>query len=143
MPNNSKTTWIFASCKGKKLQHQTSSSQLSSADDITFVKVVKNTNIGIEKQKRIANLTQAEWDIITSPTGWLDCTIVQEAHVLLAKVNPLITGFQRPTLGPIRQFDIIMITEFVQLVHVNNNHWVCFSSIGCVPGHVNLLNSLA
>ena len=36
-----------------------------------------------------------------------------------------------------------MITEFVQLVHVNNNHWVCFSSIGCVPGHVNLLNSLA
>ena len=141
MPNNSKTTWICASCKGKK-QQQTSSSRLSSADDITFVKVVKNTNIGIEKQKRIANLTQAEWDIITSPTGWLDCTIVQEAHVLLAKVNPLITGFQRPTLGPIRQFDI-MITEFVQLVHVNNNHWVCFSSIGCVPGHVNLLNSLA
>ena len=55
MPNNSKTTWIFASCKGKK-QHQTSSSRLSSADDITFVKVVKNTNIAIEKQKRIANL---------------------------------------------------------------------------------------
>ena len=36
-----------------------------------------------------------------------------------------------------------MTTKFVQLVHVNNNQWVCFSSIGCVPGHVNLLNSLA
>ena len=59
MPNNSKTTWICASCKGKK-QQQTSSSRLSSANDITFVKVVKNTDIAIEKHKRIANLTQAE-----------------------------------------------------------------------------------
>ena len=63
MPNNSKTTWICASCKGKK-QQQTSSSRLSCANDITLVKVVKNNNIAIEKHKRIANLTQAEWDII-------------------------------------------------------------------------------
>ena len=42
---------------------------------------------------------------------------------------------------PIRHFDIIT-TEVVQLVHVNNYHWVYFSSIGCFPGHVNLLNSL-
>ena len=91
--------------------------------------MVKNANIATEKHKRIANLTQAEWDIITSPTGWLDCTIVQEAYVHLAKVNPLISGFQRPTFGPIRQFDI-MNTEFVQLFHVNNNHRVCLVLLG-------------
>lgn len=69
-------------------------------------------------------------------------TVIQEAHGLLAKINPQISGFQRPTLGPIRQFDV-MTGEFVQIVHINNNHWVCLSSIGCLPGHANLLDSLA
>ena len=57
MPNNSKTALICARCKGKK-QQQASSSSLSSPNDVTFVKVVKNTNIAIEKHKRIATLTQ-------------------------------------------------------------------------------------
>ncbi|CAB4037283.1 Chromatin modification-related YNG2 [Paramuricea clavata] len=32
---------------------------------------------------------------------------------------------------------------FVKILHVNNNHWVCISSINCQPGYVNLLDSLA
>ena len=56
MPNNSKTSWICANCKGKK-QQQTSSSRLSSANDIAFVNVVKNT--AIEKHKRIVNSSRS------------------------------------------------------------------------------------
>ena len=58
MPNNSKTSWTWASCKGKK-QLQSSSIRLSSANDITFEKVVKNTNTAIEKHKRIANSSRS------------------------------------------------------------------------------------
>ena len=35
-----------------------------------------------------------------------------------------------------------MTAEFIQLLHVNGNHWVCMTSIGCSPGDVNLLDSL-
>ena len=58
------------------------------------------------------------------------------------KIDPQINGFQRPTLGPVRHFDI-MTGDFIQLLHINNNHWVCMSSIDCLPGHVNLLDSMS
>ena len=35
-----------------------------------------------------------------------------------------------------------MTAEFIQLLHVNGNHWVCMNSIGCTPSDVNLLDSL-
>jgi len=55
--------------------------------------------------------------------------------------NPNIEGFQRPTLGPVRQFDTIT-SEFLQILHVGNNQWVSLTSIGCLPGEVKLLDSL-
>ena len=91
--------------------------------------------------RRLGKLTQFEFDIIASPNGWLDCTIKQEAQILLKKVNPNIEGFQRPTLGPVNHF-YVMTAKFIQLLHVNDNHWVCMTSIGCAPGDVNLLDSL-
>lgn len=48
---------------------------------------------------------------------------------------------QRPTLGPAHNFDVVS-GEFVQILHTGSNHWVCVSSIGCLPGHVNLYDSL-
>ena len=83
---------------------------------------------------------QFEFDIIASPNGWLDCTIIQEAQILLKKINTNIEGFQRPTLGPAKQFHV-MTAELIQLLHVNGNHWVCMTSIGCTPGDVNLLDN--
>jgi len=35
-----------------------------------------------------------------------------------------------------------MTGDFIQILNINNNHWVCVSSIGCPPGHVNLMDSL-
>ena len=59
----------------------------------------------------------------------------------MQQINPLIEGFQRPTLGPVRNFGIVS-GEFVQLLHTGHNHWVCVSSVGCPPGTVNLFDSL-
>ena len=53
----------------------------------------------------------------------------------------MIEGFQRPTLGPVRNFTI-MTGEFIQILHTGNQHWVCVSSVGCLPGMVNLYDSL-
>ena len=135
MPNNSQTTWICPGCR--KSSNITKSSK--NKDDITFVKVVHNPP---EKYKIIEHLSQKQFEIIMSPTGWLDCAIVHDAQTLLSNINQTIKGFQRPTLGPCKQFDII-VGDFIQILHVNNNHWVCISSINCQPGYVNLLDSLA
>ena len=76
---------------------------------------------------------------ILSQETWLDCDIIQAAHVCLQKVNPLIEG--RPTLGQVRNFSMVS-SEFVQILHTGNVHWVCVSSVGCLPGMVNLYDSL-
>ena len=143
MPNNSKTTWLCPTCKkGTARNGQVLTSNWSiSTDDIEFVKKVTNNTPATNKCQSLGKLTQFEFDIIASPNGWLDCTIIQEAQILLKKINPNIEGFQRPTLGPVKQFDV-MAAEFIQLLHVNGNHWVCMTSIGCPPGDVNLLDSL-
>ena len=57
------------------------------------------------------------------------------------KKNPNIEGFQKPTLGLCKNFDVVG-GEFVQLLHTGGNHWVCLCSIGCTKGHVNLYDSL-
>ena len=135
IPNTSKTTWVCPACKTAKQKSSTA------ADGVKFVKEIKS-DTPLEKYKPIAKLGQAEFDLIASPTGWLDCTIIHEAQTSLQQVNRNIRGFQRPTLGPIRQFDV-MSGDFIQILNINNNHWVCVSSIGCPPGHVNLMDSLA
>ena len=56
-------------------------------------------------------------------------------------MNPLIKGFHRTTLGPVRNFDVVT-SEFVQILHTGNQHWICTSSVGCLPGIVNLYDSL-
>lgn len=116
-----------------------SNDQCDSDDDVVQITEVKHGNI--DKTTSLGNLTQAEYDIIESPTGWLDCTVIQEAHILLKQVNPFIEGFQRTTLGPVRNFDVVT-SEFVQILNTGNQHWVCTSSVGYLPGVVNLYESL-
>ncbi len=65
--------------------------------------------------------------------------VIHQVHVYLRNSNPAIKGFQRPTLGPSRNFKIVG-GEFVQ--RLGKSHWVCTSSIGCLPGMVNLYDSL-
>ena len=114
MPNNSKTTWQFPACRTSNFQPTTcisSSSEIESENEVAFV---KKTVGSINKTSVLANLTSTDFDIINDPNGWLDCSIIQQAQVLLQQHNPLFDGLQRPTLGRVRNFDIAS-GEFIQI----------------------------
>ena len=120
-------------------QHTGSS---SAADDVTFIRKVQNVpKSTTDKYGRQGSMGQYEYDLIRDPNGWLDCVVIHEAHILLRQINNNITGFQRPTLGAVRQFDV-MTGDFIQILHVNNNHWVCMTSIDCPNGYVIVLDSM-
>ena len=110
-------------------------------DDLILVNATATCSTLMDKKAQLANLTQEHFAIIESSTGWLDCDIIHMSQVLLQGVNNNIDGFQRPTLGPVRNFDIIS-GEFIQILHTGNKHWVCASNIGCTPGTVNIYDSL-
>ena len=95
----------------------------------------------VDKFSALATLDDSDYDTINDPSGWLTCDIVQAAQVLLQGVNPLLEGLQRPTLGRVRNFDVVS-GEFLQILHSGSDHWVCVSSIGCLPGKVHLYDSL-
>lgn len=115
MPNNSQTTWI---CPSRRKKVAVTRLQKDDDNDMTFIQTLYTPT---EKYKSMMSLGDNEFNIISSPTGWLDCVIKHEAQVLLANVNKNISGFQRPTPGPVGQFDIVT-SNFVQVLHVNNDH---------------------
>ena len=110
-------------------------------DDDDDVSITQVTIGVVDKQSAFAKLDESDYQTIISPTSWLTGDIIHQAQVLLQKENSAIEGFQRPTLGPARNFNVVS-GEFVQILHTGSNHWVCISSIGCLPGHVNLFDSL-
>ena len=163
MPNNSKTTWQCSACKKRKQQTKatTCTSYVSAPtkstsdysvidgdndddchnDDDDDISITRVTVGVVDKQSALAKLDESDYHTILSPTGWLTGDIIHQAQVLLQKANSAIEGFQRPTLGPVRNFNVVS-GEFVQILLTGSNHWVCVSSIGCLPGHVNLYDSL-
>ena len=99
-------------------------------------------NIGqIDKTSSFASHTASDYKVILDKDGWLNCDVIQKAHVYLKEVNLQLEGFQRPTLGSVRNFDIVS-GEFIQILHTGNDHWVCISSIRCDASAVNLYDSL-
>ena len=144
LPNNSKTTWKCHNCK-LLLHSAARSSSLHNSESCLLINdsdvnsdsndetEITKVNIGqIDKTSSLTSLTES---------GWLNCDIIQKAHVYLKEVNPQIEGFQHPTLGIVRTFDIVS-GEFTQILQTGNDHWVCISSIGCDAGVVNLYDSL-
>ena len=148
MPNNYWTTWKCSECNkvatvysATTLTKYCSSSDSSSGEGESDISITKVTHGSSGKSSSLGNLTDSHFDLIFSPTGWLDCDIIHQAQVLLHGENSSIEGFQWPTLGPVRNFDVVS-GEFIQILHTGHSHWVCVSSIGCELGHVNLYDSL-
>jgi len=167
MPNNSKTTWQCSACKKKTKQRAKATTCTSSDtvsvptkstshynvigsdddddcggdDDDDDVSITRVTVGEVDKQNTLAKLDENDHQTVLSPTGWLTCDIIKQAQVLLQKENSAIEGFHRPTLGSASNFNVVS-GEFVQILHTGSDHWVCVSSIGCLPGHVNLYDSL-
>ena len=69
------------------------------------------------------------------------CHSILECCVTFSGVKLSIRSFVLFTFGPVQNFDIVG-GEFIQIIHTSNYHWVCVSSTGCLPGMVNLYDSL-
>ncbi len=129
MPSNSKTTWLCQWCKCKGKQHEKPKPISSEkADDLSITKVTPGQ---AEKYARSGEVTDKDFALINAKDGWMNDVIVHQAQVLLKKKNPMIEGFQRPTLGPVRNYDIVS-SEFVHIVHTGNSHWV-FCELNRLP----------
>ena len=90
-------------------------------DDYDAVSITQVTVGAANKRSALAKL-ESDYETILSPTGWLTCDIIQQAQV--QEENSSIEGFQRPTLGPARNFNVVS-GEFVQILHTGSDHWVC------------------
>ena len=105
MPHNNKTNIAPPTSTPTTSTPTTCSS--SSDDDDGDVTVVTTGQGNQNKTGALATLTRDHFDLICDPHGWLDCDIIQQAHILLHNENLNIEGFQRPTLGSVRNFDIV------------------------------------
>ena len=86
-------------------------------------------------------LNEKDHQLITSPTGWLDDTIIQASQLLLAQHFPDMEGLQPPTLEQIQGFQVHS-GEFLHLRNVRRSHWILVSNVGCDKGVVHVYNTM-
>ena len=86
-------------------------------------------------------LTHSDREVVLSPTGWLTDEIICAAQMLLLQFFPNMAGLQSPVLQKVLQFHVHS-GEFVQIVHVRNNHWCVVSTVGCDCGVIHVYDSL-
>ena len=70
---------------------------------------------------------------------WITDSIINAGQKLIKEAFPHIGGLQVTTLGEILAFQMER-REFVQVLHVNNNHWITVSNIQCTSGNVNIFD---
>ena len=70
--------------------HQIPASSGEGEGDISITKISHGSS---DKSSSLGNLTDSHFDLILSPTGWLDCDIIHQAQVLLRGENSSIEGF--------------------------------------------------
>ena len=79
--------------------------------------------------------------IETLENGWLTDEHMLKAHNILKKDYPSVDGLQDTLLQQNFSCDIPS-SEFVQVLHVNGNHWITISNIGVSDQSVNVYDSL-
>ena len=80
-------------------------------------------------------------EIVLSRRGWLTDKIICAAQMPLLQFFPNMAGLQPPTLQKVFGFHAHS-GEFVQIIHVRNNHWALVSTVGCQSGVVRVYDSL-
>ena len=86
-------------------------------------------------------LSHSDQDIVLSLRGWLTDKIIHAAQILLLQFFPDMAGLQPPVLQKVFAFQVHS-GEFVQIIHVRNNHWCVVSTVGCGTGAVHVYDSL-
>ena len=85
-------------------------------------------------------LTSTEREVLSSSGEWLSDAIVSAAQSLMQQQFPAMSGLQHCALQETLSFDVHR-SPFVQIVNVDNVHWVTVSNVGCEQGTVNVYDS--
>ena len=86
-------------------------------------------------------LSHSDQEIVLSRRGWLTDKIIHAAQILLLQFSSDMAGLQPPVLQKVFAFQVHS-GEFVQIIHVRNNHWCVVSTVGCETGAVHVYDSL-
>lgn len=86
-------------------------------------------------------LTEEDRNILFSG-DWLNDRHIDAAQEMLHQQHPEISGFQSCPMFYTKTYDIQRGKKFVQIIHVNENHWITVSTVGCVPGNVKVYDTM-
>ena len=78
--------------------------------------------------------------LLESKEEWLDDGIITAAQNIL-KQQFTIRGLQAPMLGEELRMEV-QPGEFLQIMCVNGNHWICVSTIGCPSSTIHVYDSM-
>jgi len=73
--------------------------------------------------------------------GWISDNLITVVQRLLKTSHPLIGGLEPPVLARVFNLEV-QRGQFVQVLNVDDSHWVTISNLFCLPGTVNIYNSL-
>jgi len=73
---------------------------------------------------------------------WLTDKHIDAAQELLHQQYLEISGFQRCVLQCTKTYHVQSGKKFVQILHVNANHWITISTVGCAPGNVKVYDTM-
>ena len=85
-------------------------------------------------------LTSTEREVLSSSGEWLSDAIISAAQSLMQQQFPAVSGLQHIALQETLSFDVHR-SSFVQIVNVDNVHWITVSNVGCEQGTVNVYDS--
>ena len=118
---------------------------LTAATEVTVSTEETTSGVSSESSEWVkccgVSLTTKHRKMLQSKVEWLDDTIITAAQYLLHKQFPHVGGFQMPTLGARFAMEP-QAEEFVQILCIRNNHWICVSTVGCEPSIINVYDSL-
>ena len=61
---------------------------------------------------------------------------------MLKQQHPQTKGLQPPVLADHFAMSPVPNGDFVQVIQVNNDHWLALSTVGCQPSKIRVLDSL-
>ena len=72
---------------------------------------------------------------------WLCDYIIHASQMLLKNTYPNVGGLQNPLLAVNFSMEPCQ-KEFIQILNLNNNHWITVSTIGCSTSSINVYDSM-
>ena len=84
---------------------------------------------------------ELDFQLILSSNTWLDDRVIDLGQAMLKTQHPQTGGLQPVILAQKLAFTP-QTEEFVQILNINENHWIAISTIGCHPATINVYDSL-